>query len=147
MPLVTALAGPLGLWLWTVVVVVSVWALAAGPAAARTRTGHAPGRAVGRRRHGADPCRGRVSAGAGRAVPGGDEPHYLVVTQSVLTDRDLRIDDNHARGDYRAYFRAALKPHHIVPPGADGAIYSIHPIGVSLLVAPGFALAAIAGPA
>ena len=27
-----------------------------------------------------------------------------------------------------------------MPPGPDGAIYSIHPIGVSLLVAPGFAL-------
>ncbi len=41
----------------------------------------------------------------GAMYPGGDEPHYLVVTQSVLTDRDLRIDDNHARGDYRAYFQ------------------------------------------
>ena len=37
-PLVSALAGPLGLWLWTVVVVVSVWALAAGlPPRARER--------------------------------------------------------------------------------------------------------------
>ncbi len=65
--------------------------------------------------------------------------------KASLTDRDLRIDDNHARGDYRAYFRGALKPDHIVPPGADGAIYSIHPIGVSLLVAPGFALGGYRG--
>ncbi len=63
----------------------------------------------------------------------------------MLADRDLRIDDNHARGDYRAYFRGALKPDHIVPPAADGAIYSIHPIGVSLLVAPGFALGGYRG--
>ena len=66
----SALAGPLGLWLWTVVVVVSVWALAAGlPPRARERATRR-GALVGRRRHGADPWRGRVSAGAGRAVPG-----------------------------------------------------------------------------
>ncbi len=144
-PLVSALAGPAGLWLWTVVVVVSVWALAAG----------LPPRARGRASRGA--ARGVVIATAlvlgvaayrlapSALYPGGDEPHYLVVTQSVLTDRDLRIDNNHARGDYRAYFHAPLQPHHIVPADADGAIYSIHPIGASLLVAPGFALGGYRG--
>ena len=40
-PLVTALAGPLGLWLWTIVIVVSVWALATGlPPRARERAWH-----------------------------------------------------------------------------------------------------------
>ena len=40
-PLISALAGPLGLWLWTIVVVVSVWALAAGlPARARHTPRH-----------------------------------------------------------------------------------------------------------
>ena len=40
-PLISALAGPLGLWLWTVVVVVSVWALAAGlPPRARHTARH-----------------------------------------------------------------------------------------------------------
>lgn len=43
-PLVSALAGPLGLWLWTIVVVVSVWALAAG-LPPRAREGARPGRA------------------------------------------------------------------------------------------------------
>ena len=40
-PLVTALAGPLGLWLWTIVTAVSVWALATGlPPSARERVWH-----------------------------------------------------------------------------------------------------------
>jgi hypothetical protein len=87
----------------------------------------------------------RAQLSPGPLYPGGDEPHYLVVTQSVLQDGDIRIDDNHARGDYREYFDAPLKPDHIVPADADGAIYSIHPIGVSLLVAPGFQLAGYHG--
>src|SRR5207245_5839973 len=27
--------------------------------------------------------------------PGGDEPHYLVITQSLLHDADLKIENNH----------------------------------------------------
>src|SRR5262249_1681054 len=33
----------------------------------------------------------------------GDEPHYLVITHSVLVDHDLQIENNHTRGDYRAF--------------------------------------------
>ena len=36
--------------------------------------------------------------------PGGDEPHYLVITQSLLQDHDLDIENNHARKDYAAYY-------------------------------------------
>jgi len=71
--------------------------------------------------------------------PGGDEPHYLVITQSLLTDHDLRIDNNHARQDYAAYYDADLEPHAIAP-GRNGGTYSVHPIGLPLLAAPAFAL-------
>jgi hypothetical protein len=70
---------------------------------------------------------------------GGDEPHYLVITQSLLLDRDLRIENNHERGDYKAYFGGPLRPDYLVR-GTDGAIYSIHAPGLPVLVAPGFAL-------
>lgn len=145
LPLLADLGGPLRWWVWTIAIVSAAWALAAAwpaPAASRRPRGAAWWAALGT----------ALMLGAaawrlapGPIYPGGDEPHYLVVTQSLLYDGDLRIDDNHARGDYRAYYNGTLTPDHIVPAGPDGAIHSIHPIGVSLLVAPGFALAGYRG--
>ena len=52
------------------------------------------------------------------SVPGGDEPHYLVITQSLLLDGDLKIENNHRRGDYQSYFAGPLAPHYI-PRGTE----------------------------
>jgi hypothetical protein len=71
--------------------------------------------------------------------PGGDEPHYLVITQSLLRDRDLTIENNHQRADYAEYYPSQLRPDYRAR-GRNGEIYSIHPIGVPILVAPAFAL-------
>jgi hypothetical protein len=82
---------------------------------------------------------------AGTALfPGGDEPHYLVITQSLLKDHDLEIENNHAREDYAAYFHPPLQPHYLTR-GVDHEIYSVHPIGLPILVAPAFAIAGYAG--
>lgn len=72
-------------------------------------------------------------------VPGGDEPHYLVITQSLLKDGDLLIDNNHANRDYASYFGGTIDPDYLVR-GKDGRIPSIHAPGVSALVLPAFAL-------
>ena len=45
--------------------------------------------------------------------PGGDEPHYLVIAQSLWRDGDLKIENNHTRGDYREYFEGDLRPHYL----------------------------------
>ena len=79
-------------------------------------------------------------------VPGGDEPHYLVATQSLLADRDLRVDNNYASGDYLDYFGGRLQPH-FLQRAASGEIYSIHSPGVSVAVLPLFAVAGYAGAA
>lgn len=78
------------------------------------------------------------------SVPGGDEPHYLVITQSLLLDRDLKIENNHKRGDYHAYYAGPLAPHYIRR-GTNGEIYSIHAPGLAALVAPAFAVAGYRG--
>jgi hypothetical protein len=67
--------------------------------------------------------------------PAGDEPHYLVIAQSLWRDRDFRIENNHARGDYREYFPLSLEPHYLTR-GIDNEIYSIHPVGMPVLIAP-----------
>lgn len=72
-------------------------------------------------------------------VPVGDEPHYLIITQSLLRDGDLRIENNHTTDQYLEYYEGVLKPD-FRRRGTDRQIYSIHAPGVSALVAPAFAL-------
>ncbi len=73
-------------------------------------------------------------------LPVGDEPHYLLITQSVLGDGDLRIENNHRNGDHFAYMDFEIAPH-FLRRGLDGQIYSVHAPGLAVLVAPAFALA------
>lgn len=70
--------------------------------------------------------------------PSGDEPHYLVLAQSLWRDGDLQIENNHKRGDYREYFASDLEPDYLTR-GKNGQIYSVHPIGLSLIIAPVYA--------
>lgn len=77
-------------------------------------------------------------------IPGGDEPHYLAATQSLIADRDLRVANNYAAGAYLDYFPGRLEPH-FLRRAASGEIYSIHAPGLSAIVLPAFAMAGYTG--
>jgi hypothetical protein len=83
---------------------------------------------------------GTVAARLARTTlfPAGDEPHYLVIAQSLWRDGDLKIENNHQRGDYREYYPRDLEPHYLTR-GSDGEIYSVHPVGLPVLLAPVYA--------
>jgi hypothetical protein len=72
-------------------------------------------------------------------LPDGDAPHYLIMTQSVLRDGDLKIENNHRQGDDLEYTLFAAEPDYLER-GRNGAIYSIHAPGLSILIAPAFFL-------
>jgi hypothetical protein len=68
-------------------------------------------------------------------LPDGDEPHYLILAQSLIKDGDLRIENNHRRGDYLEYSLNAAAPDYLRR-GVNGEIYSIHAPGLAVLIAP-----------
>jgi hypothetical protein len=76
--------------------------------------------------------------------PGGDEPHYLIIAQSLLADGDIQIENNHQLGEYRAFFRGDLRPD-FLQRGVNGQIYSIHAPGLAALLLPAYAVAGYAG--
>ncbi len=70
----------------------------------------------------------------------GDEPHYLMVSDSLLRDHDLRLEEDYAERRYAAFVRKpTLEPHFRVR-GKGGEIYSLHALGLSLWLLPAYAL-------
>jgi hypothetical protein len=77
---------------------------------------------------------------AERLQAAGDEPHYLLMAQSLWNEGDLDLADNYARGDYLEYNPGPLRPHYGAP-RADGRPFPVHSPGLPLLLAPVYALA------
>jgi hypothetical protein len=73
----------------------------------------------------------------------GDEPHYLLIVQSLLLDGDLDLRNNYERGDYYAYYDHDLlwdvPTHQVIVRGERW--YPDHGIGLPILAIPFFALA------
>jgi hypothetical protein len=76
---------------------------------------------------------------AAAGPPGGDQPHYLLVSQSLLKDGDIKVANNYERQDYLAYWHGNLQPHYSRP-GINGELYSGHAPGLPALIAPAFAI-------
>lgn len=68
----------------------------------------------------------------------GDEPHYLLMAQSLWRDRDLDLRDNKARGEMAEYVPGDVAPHWGAP-RADGRPFPAHSVGLPALLAPVYA--------
>jgi len=80
----------------------------------------------------------------------GDEPHYLLMDYSIIHDHDLDLKNNYRNGDYKSfYFAGELSPYKQIAKSQQSDSspkqYSIHGIGVPLVLLPGFGLAGKAG--
>ncbi len=155
-PALMLLAGPGALMAWGVLVGLAVWSAALethlsrrSPPRVEAETARAvtAGAALARRRRWTTAILLASLASSGVLAerftrtplfPGGDEPHYLVIAQSLWRDGDLRIENNHTRGDYDEYFHRPLAPHYLTR-GTDREIYSIHPVGMPVLMTPVYA--------
>jgi hypothetical protein len=72
----------------------------------------------------------------------GDEPHYLLISHSVLTDGDFDLSNNYANRDYSRIMptHVQISPH--IAPGTGGK-YSFHSPGLSLLLLPFYFLGSL----
>ena len=68
---------------------------------------------------------------------GGDEPHYLLTAESIVTDRDLDLRDEYAAKAYRDWYPYVLKRHGRL---TNGQANEPTGAGFPLLIAPAYAI-------
>jgi hypothetical protein len=68
----------------------------------------------------------------------GDEPHYLVMAQSLWRDHDLDLRDEYDGEEWAEFVPGPLRPHWGAP-RADGRPFPAHSPGLPLLLAPAYA--------
>jgi len=75
---------------------------------------------------------------------GGDEPHYLLISHSLLRDGDLDLADDYSNREYDRYmmFEGKIAPH-VVAGAKPESRYSFHSPGVSFLMLPFYALGSL----
>ncbi|HUU38900.1 MAG TPA: hypothetical protein VMW46_11955 [Candidatus Desulfaltia sp.] len=74
----------------------------------------------------------------------GDEPHYLLISHSLLRDGDFDLANNYEQREYASYmmFEGRIGAH-VVPGAKPGSRYSFHSPGVAFLMLPFYALSAL----
>lgn len=75
----------------------------------------------------------------------GDEPFYLLTTESLLRDGDLDLNNQYEGRRYESFFDHPDGLWKQSVPAADGRLLSPHDPGLSWLVLPGFALDGLRG--
>lgn len=68
---------------------------------------------------------------------GGDEPHYLLTAESIVSDADVDLRDEYAARAYRDWYPYVLERHGRL---TNGQANEPHGVGFPLLVAPAYAI-------
>jgi hypothetical protein len=77
----------------------------------------------------------------GKYSDSGDEPHYLIVAESLFSDGDLDLANNVRDGDARWFGADDLVPGPHARVTRQGALWSTHDIGVPIAILPVYAAA------
>ena len=85
-----------------------------------------------------------IRATRGAAISG-DEPFYLLTTQSLLADGDFDLTNQYETRSYKSFFDHPDELWRQSVPQPDGDLLSPHNPGLSFLVIPGFGLGGLAG--
>jgi hypothetical protein len=75
----------------------------------------------------------------------GDEPHYLVMVESFIQDRDFDLKNNYDSKQYYAYRPTDLEDGHILISPKDGSHRTWHNILLPIMVSPGYVMRGILG--
>ena len=79
-----------------------------------------------------------------RIALGGDEPHYLIIADSLITDRDVNLENNYERDARTSAIYGSITPHvYRIPDGwaIPMGWWPYHGIGLPVLIAAPFAIA------
>jgi len=76
----------------------------------------------------------------GKFSVAGDEPHYLIICESLISDHDLDVGNNYTNGGGRWFAVKDLEAGPHARPNARGAIWSVHDIGLPIVLLPAYAV-------
>lgn len=69
-------------------------------------------------------------------IPTGDEPHYLLITHSLVYDHDINLANNYQNQDWKIFYNEkSLEPHNF-----DKTPYSVHNFGLPLILTVPYAM-------
>jgi hypothetical protein len=71
----------------------------------------------------------------------GDEPHYLIVSESLLSDGDIDVSNNYASGDAARFGHPGLGAGTHVSASRAGRMVPVHDIGLPVVLLPVYAAA------